>query len=173
MAKVKEVVLEKVALDGDAHRDPLSNEPGAHPLGVGMGAAGGAATGAAMGAIAGPLGVGVGAALGGLVGGLAGKAVAEGVNPSEEDSYWREHYASRPYVPQGKLYAAYAPAYRFGWEAPARYGELNWAKAEPRLMQDWATSRGQSDLSWEEARAAARDAWDRIRPEADYSRENR
>jgi hypothetical protein len=36
-----------------ANRDPLTNEPGAHPVGTGLGAAmGGAATGAAVGAMA-------------------------------------------------------------------------------------------------------------------------
>lgn len=35
-----------------ANRDPLTNEPGAHPVGTGLGAAmGGAATGAAVGAM--------------------------------------------------------------------------------------------------------------------------
>jgi hypothetical protein len=162
----------KVA-EGDANRDPLSNEPGAHPVGVGMGAAGGAATGAAMGAIAGPVGIGVGAAVGGLVGGLAGKAIAEGMNPSVEEIYWRENYASRPYVPKGTLYAAYEPAYRYGWEARGRYGELNWDKAEAQLEREWAHARGDSRLSWDEARRATRDAWDRLRPSADYSGENR
>jgi hypothetical protein len=157
----------------EANRDPLSNEPGAHPVGVGVGAAGGAATGAAMGAIAGPVGAGVGAAVGGLVGGLAGKAIAEGINPSVEDAYWRENYASRPYVRRGTLYEAYQPAYRFGWEARGRYGELNWKKAEPRLRREWQEARANSGLRWEEARGAARDAWNRIRPDADYSGENR
>ena len=34
----------------DANRDPLTNEPGAHPIGTGVGAAGGAVAGAATGA---------------------------------------------------------------------------------------------------------------------------
>src|SRR3989344_4789503 len=47
----------------DANRDPLTNEPGSHPVGTGVGAAlGGAAAGAAAGAFGGP----VGAAIGGV-----------------------------------------------------------------------------------------------------------
>ena len=37
----------------DANRDPITNEPGAHPVGTGLGAAlGGAAAGVATGAFA-------------------------------------------------------------------------------------------------------------------------
>jgi hypothetical protein len=155
-----------------ANRDPLTGETGAHPLGVGVGSAGGAAIGAVVGSVAGPVGTAVGTAIGGVAGGLTGKGVAEGANPTVEDAYWRENYASRPYVKPGAGYAAYQPAYRFGWESRGRYGELNWDKAEPRLREDWRRTAGANHLSWEEARPAVRDAWDRIRDDADYSREN-
>src|SRR4051794_36906038 len=88
-----------------ANRDPLSGEPGAHPVGVGVGAAaGGMAAGAAVGTVAGPLGTAVGAAVGAIVGGLAGKGVAESVDPTAEDAYWRANYASRDYVAPGRSY---------------------------------------------------------------------
>jgi hypothetical protein len=91
-------------------------------------------------------------------------------DPTVEDTYWREHYASRPYVKPGTEYEAYQPAYRFGWESRGRYGELNWEKAEPRLREDWR--RAESPLDWEKASPAVRDAWDRLRDDADYSKEN-
>ena len=156
----------------DANRDPLTGAPGAHPVGVGVGSAGGAAIGAVVGSIAGPVGTAVGAAIGGVAGGLTGKGLAEGANPTVEDSYWREHYTTRPYVKTGTPYDAYRPAYQFGWESRGRYGELNWATAEPRLRQDWNRSGGGSRLGWDEASPAVRDAWDRIREDADYRREN-
>ena len=56
-----------------ANRDPLSDAPGAHPVGTGIGAAGGAVTGAAFGAMGGPIGAAVGGVAGAVVGGLAGK----------------------------------------------------------------------------------------------------
>jgi hypothetical protein len=151
----------------DANRDPITGAPGAHPLGVGAGAAGGAATGATVGAIGGPVGSAVGAAVGGVAGGLAGKAAAEKVNPTVEDGYWREHYASRPYAKAGKSYDVYRPAYQMGWEGAGRYGELNWDKAEARFRDDWNKTRGNSNLSWDEAREATRDAWNRVRPSSD------
>lgn len=75
---------------GDAsHPDPITGEPGAHPLGTGLGAAaGGMAAGAAVGTVAGPVGTVIGAAVGAVVGGLAGKGIAEAIDPSAEDAYW-------------------------------------------------------------------------------------
>ena len=88
--------------DGSANRDPISGARGAHPVGTGLGAAaGGIAAGAAAGAIAGPAGAIAGAVVGAVVGGLAGKGVAELVDPTVEDAYWRETYATRPYVSTG------------------------------------------------------------------------
>ncbi|HEY6555267.1 MAG TPA: hypothetical protein VI669_18055 [Vicinamibacteria bacterium] len=156
----------------DANRDPLTGAPGAHPVGVGVGSAGGAAIGAVVGSIAGPVGTAVGAAIGGVAGGLTGKGLAEGANPTVEDSYWREHYSTRPYVKSGTQYDAYQPAYRFGWEGRGRYGELNWEKAEPRLREDWQRAGGASRLGWDQASPAVRDAWDRLRDDANYRKEN-
>ena len=91
-------------------------------------------------------------------------------NPTVEDAFWREHYISRPYVPPGTQYEAYRPAYRFGWEGPGRYGELNWETAEPRLREDWHRAGGGSDLDWEKASPAVKDAWARLHD--DYRKEN-
>ncbi len=58
------------------HPDPITGEPGAHPVGVGVGAVGAGAAGAAIGSIGGPIGMLIGAAIGAVAGGLAGKEVA-------------------------------------------------------------------------------------------------
>ena len=62
--------------DEAKHPDPITGEPGAHPVGVGVGAIGAGLAGAAIGAIAGPLGALVGAAIGAVAGGIAGHEVA-------------------------------------------------------------------------------------------------
>src|SRR5438132_203187 len=113
----------------DPNRDPLSGEEGAHPVGVGVGAAvgGGAAgaaigaAGAAIGAAGGPIGAVVGAVAGSIVGGVVGKGVAESINPTVEDAFWRENYRTRPYIAEGTAYEEYQPAYRYGWESRARF----------------------------------------------------
>src|SRR5437763_1133131 len=104
----------------DSNPDPITGEPGAHPIGVAGGATGGALAGAAVGAIGGPVGAAVGGAVGAVAGGLAGKGAAEAVNPTEEDAYWRREHTSRPYVRKDTPYETYQPAYRYGWEAAAR-----------------------------------------------------
>ena len=102
--------------------DPITKAPGSHPIGTGIGAvAGGAAAGAAVGTVAGPVGTIAGAAVGAIVGGLAGKGVAEIVNPTVEDAYWRENHSRQPYA-KGRSYDDYGPAYRTGYEGYALYG---------------------------------------------------
>jgi hypothetical protein len=146
----------------DANPDPLTGEAGAHPIGTGVGAASGGTVGAVIGgAVGGPLGAMVGAAVGGLAGGLAGKGISESVNPTEEDAYWRENHAQRPYA-ANRGYDELGPAYQYGWETWAREGNRGWNGAEKDLEQGWDKARGDSRLSWNDARNATRDAWDRL-----------
>jgi hypothetical protein len=147
----------------DENLDPISGEPGAHPVGTGLGAAGaGAAAGALGGAVAGPVGAAVGAVIGAVGGGLAGKGIAESIDPTAEDAYWRENYQSRPYADRSHDYDDYRPAYRYGWESRSVHAGKAWDDVEPDLEGGWAKARGKSRLEWEKARHAARDAWDRI-----------
>jgi hypothetical protein len=148
--------------DHDANRDPITGEAGAHPVGVGLGAAGVGAAGAAVGAVAGPVGAAVGAVVGGVAGGLAGKGIAESIDPTAEDDYWRENFRSRPYYREASDYEEYRPAYRYGWESRSRFPDRTWDEVENDLSHDWATARGQSRMTWAQARPATRDAWDRI-----------
>ena len=146
--------------DKDLNLDPITDEPGAHPVGTGVGAAGGAAAGAAAGALAGPVGAAIGLVAGAVVGGLAGKATAEGINPTDEAAYWREQYMFEPYYRSGRSYGDYAPAFEQGWNLPSRHrGEFE--LFESQLAAQWSQQRGTSSLSWDEARPAARSAWAR------------
>jgi hypothetical protein len=152
----------------DAHRDPLTGAPGAHPVGVGAGAASAGAAGAAVGAlIGGPAGAALGAAVGAVAGGLAGKGAAEAVNPTVEDDYWRKNYSSLPYASSGS-YDEFRPAFEYGWESYSRYRGRQFDDVEPDLRREWEKGRKNAGLGWDEARRAARDAWDRVeraRPE--------
>jgi hypothetical protein len=150
--------------EGSPNIDPLSGEPGAHPVGVGLGAAGAGAAGAAIGTMAGPIGTAVGAVIGAVAGGLAGKGVAEAVDPTVEDAYWRENYSDRPYVTEDDTYEDLAPAYRHGWESRSRYKGRSFDEVETDLARDWSSSPAASNLSWDRARYATRDAWDRVDP---------
>jgi len=144
-----------------ANRDPLSDAPGAHPVGTGIGAAGGAVTGAAFGAMGGPIGAAVGGVAGAVVGGLAGKGAAEAVNPTVEDAYWRDAYQSEPYYVAGRSYEEYRPAYELGWNAASARRDADFDAFDAEWEREWTTRRGASHLDWDQARPAARAAWAR------------
>ena len=149
--------------DADANRDPITGAPGSHPVGTGVGAAvGGVAAGAAVGSVAGPIGTVIGAAVGAVAGGLAGKGIAESIDPTAEDAYWRENYRSRPYVDAGLGYDEFGPAYGFGVDAYRRYPGRRYDELEPELERGWDSARGSSSLTRDRARHATRDAWDRV-----------
>jgi hypothetical protein len=147
----------------DANRDPITGAPGSHPVGTGVGAVvGGAAAGAAAGTVAGPVGTAVGAAVGAVVGGLAGKGIAETIDPTREDAYWRDNYASRPYVGAGASYDDFGPAYAYGVNSYGTYAGRDWDDVEPELSGRWNVMRGKSTLEWDRAKLATRDAWNRV-----------
>jgi len=147
----------------DTNPDPITGEPGSHPVGTGVGAAGAGATGAVIGtAVGGPVGGAIGAVIGSVAGGLAGHEVAESIDPTVEDAYWSENYRNRPYYDEGTSYDEYRPAYRYGWESRSRHSGRKFDEVESDLGRGWDNAKAESRLGWEKARLAARDAWDRV-----------
>ena len=177
------IILEspEVEKNPSAHLDPLSGEPGAHPIGTGVGAATGGAAGAAIGLGGGPVGVVIGTVVGALIGGYAGKGVAEGIDPTVEDAFWRENHSSQWFAAQGGSYDTYAQAYRTGYtgyrpgqsfedrEAELRMdyeGDPQQSEAQTRLeIVEEAAQQMKSTLNWELARHAARAAYERLERE--------
>ena len=158
------------AVKRDENRDPITGEHGAHPVGTGIGAAtggiaAGAAVGAAIGSSVGPagtlVGAGVGAIAGAVGGGLAGKALAEQINPTVEHQYWRAEFHSRRYVTAADTYDNYGPAYQYGWDSAAQYGDKRYSDIEGELEKGWNKARGGSKLAWDRASNAVRDSWER------------
>ncbi len=149
----------------DLNRDPITGEPGSHPIGTSLGTAGGAVAGMAIGSALGPIGTVGGALIGTVVGGLAGAwaggSIAEVIDPTAEDAYWNENYASRPYVEKGASYDTYRPAYQYGYQARAQHMDKSFEDVDSDLSGNWDQSRKDSSLSWDKARPAVRDAFDR------------
>jgi len=141
--KVKNVNAESLNLD------PISDEPGAHPVGTGIGAALG------------------GAAAGAVAGGLSGKGIAEMIDPTAEEVYWRENYQNRPYV-KGRSFDDYGPAYNYGVKSYQKYPNSRFDDVESNLANDWNNFESGSTLGWPEAKHASRDAWDRLRESANH-----
>lgn len=154
----------RVRADGAlADRSSITDAPGAHPVGTGVGAiAGGLAAGAAVGTVAGPLGTMVGAVVGAVAGGLAGSGIAEMIDPAAEEEYWRDNYGNRPYVASGAAFDDYGPAYRYGVDSYGKWEGGDFEELEPKLRDDWESARGNSRLEWHDARHATRDSWERL-----------
>lgn len=152
----------KTTSEPQANRDPITGEPGAHPVGTGIGAAGGAATGAAIGSAAGPVGTVVGGVIGAVAGGLAGKGVAESIDPTAEDAYWRNEFPNQTYRDSNSTYDDYEPAYRAGYTAYSTNPNRRFSDVEPELQNSWENVKGKSRLGWEKAKHASRAAWDRV-----------
>lgn len=154
----------------ELNADPITGEPGSHPVGTGLGAAGGAAAGAAIGAIGGPLGALVGVVVGAVAGGAAGHAAGEKLDPTIEEAYWRQNYSNTAYYQAERNNLSdldydrdYQSAYRLGYENRDQYpADQRFEDIESDLGQKWETVKGESRLKWEQAKQASRDAWNRL-----------
>lgn len=154
---------EKSEAAGNENRDPVTGEPGSHPVGTGVGTAGGAVAGGAIGAAAGgPVGAIVGAIVGGVAGAYGGRGVAEAVNPTVEEQYWRENHATQSYATEGYDYEHYAPAYRVGYEALGKYPGKSFDEIEDDVALDYEKHQPGSALPWDQVRPASRAAWDKV-----------
>lgn len=168
------------APERDRNEDPITGEPGSHPVGTGVGAAAGGASGAAIGAAGGPVGAAVGAVIGAIAGGYAGKGVAEAIDPTAEDAYWREHHGNQPYADKERDYDDYMAAYRAGYTGYRRGQTFEEREADLKLQYENGpqnreeskvrvghvpdpepTSEG-TPLEWNKAREAARAAYERV-----------
>ena len=158
---------------GDANRDPITGEPGSHPVGTGAGALAAGAAGAAIGGVVGgpigaPVGAIIGAVAGAVGGGYAGKGIAETVNPTDEEAYWQANHQNAAYRESDTEYSDYSPAYKVGYEGYGRYADSgkSYSEVENELEQDYNRSRGTSKLTWDKAKLATRDAWERLKNKA-------
>lgn len=148
--------------DKSRNPDPITGAPGSHPVGTGLGAAaGGAAAGAAAGTVAGPVGTVAGAAVGAIVGGLVGKGIAEKIDPTVEDAYWRENHPRQTWA-RNRSYDDFSPAYRTGYEGYREYGTKgrSFEEIEADLRRRYEGSNPK--ISWDDARPASRAAWGRF-----------
>ncbi len=131
----------------DRNEDPITGEPGAHPVGTGwVRLLVALQLGRWPCAVGGPVGAAVGAVVGGIAGGLGGKAIAEGIDPTLETDYWRSNYSSRPYAQTGMKYDEFEPAYRTGWESYDANSKFE--DRENDLQRKWEATKGKSKLTW-------------------------
>jgi uncharacterized protein YcfJ len=133
---------EKSKEDAKKNVDPLTGAPGSHPVETGVGAAGGGVAGAAIGAaIGGPVGAAAGAVVGGIAAAYGAHGVAEAMNPTTEEKYWRKHHGKQPYAKKSLSYEDYA--------AGKAYEEI-----EDDLALDYERHEAGAALPWDHARHA-------------------
>ena len=174
--------------DRDLNPDPITGEPGSHPVGTGVGAAAGGATGAAIGALGGPIGSAVGAVIGAVAGGLAGKGVAESIDPTAEHAYWKEKHEYQPFAGEEEPFEDYRSAYRAGYTGYREGRTFEDREADLRMEYEGGSRKDNADvaddkrrvptegetpgtmqnsmttnpLRWDKAREAARAAYERV-----------
>ena len=154
---------EKIERTENENRDPVTGEPGSHPVGTGVGTTGGAVAGGAIGsALGGPVGAVAGAIIGGVAGAYGGRGVAEAVNPTVEEQYWRENHATQSYATEAYDYKHYAPAYRVGYEAVGKYPGKAFEEIQEDLAQEYEKQLPVAALPWKQAQPASKAAWDRL-----------
>jgi hypothetical protein len=90
--------------------------------------------------------------------------MANDIDPSEEERYWRENYKSRSYFQRGRDFPFYAAAYRFGWESASRmdYFGRRFEDVEKDLSTNWMRAHGNLRSGWDDVRGATRDAFERV-----------
>ena len=147
----------------ETNPDPLTGEPGAHPVATGVGAATVGTVGLAASAmVAGPVGVAAAVVGGAIIGGYAGKAAGELIDPTAEDAFWREQHPRQPYARPNHCHDDYYTAYRIGYVGYSlfRGDERTFEEAEADLCAAYEATGAQ--LPWEQACAATHAAWDRV-----------
>jgi hypothetical protein len=145
---------------GDRNADPITDEPGSHPIETGIGAAAaGASAGLAAGALGGPLAAVVGVTAGAVAGGIIGKHVGEIIDPTSVDEFLRENFESRPYVKAGDSYEDFRAAYRYGGLAESKYGDCGLDLADINLRKEWE-NKG-NEMAWDRASGAIKDGYER------------
>jgi type IV secretory pathway TrbL component len=117
----------------DTNPDPITGQPGAHPVGV--------AGGGAIGAVA---------------GGAAGKGAAEMVNPTAEEAHWRQQ-SGKEYDQYAPAYR-----YGWESAARNEYQGRRFDDIEKDLEKNWSKARGTMKTEWKDARQRTRDAFERV-----------
>jgi uncharacterized protein (TIGR02271 family) len=165
---------------GSRNPDPISDQPGSHPVETGIGAAvGGIASGAAIGAVGGPVGAVIGGIVGGAIGGgLAGKGVGELIDPTTEDNWLREYHdsdAHRAHVStatnrvDNSTYETYRPAYRYGLDASRSYHENLSAGTTGTAARTGTTSGSATARRFEDVEHDLRSGWEKAKDRANLS----
>jgi hypothetical protein len=80
----------------------------------------------------------------------------------DEESWWQENYAKRPYINRERDFDYYRPGYRYGFESAQRHRGRAWTDVESDLQSGWEKFEHRSKSTWEEIKESVRDAWEHL-----------
>ena len=80
----------------------------------------------------------------------------------DEEGWWRENYAKRPYINRERDFEYYRGGYRYGFESAQRHRGRDWNEVEPELRSGWEGYPHRGRSTWDEIKASVRDAWDHL-----------
>jgi hypothetical protein len=87
----------------------------------------------------------------------------ERLNWSDEDTYWRTNFRTRPYASSTEYdYDYFQPGFRYGYDSAYRYSDREWKDVEADLSRQWNSYEHRAKSTWEQVKGAVRDAWDRV-----------
>jgi hypothetical protein len=85
---------------------------------------------------------------------------------NQEDTWWRDNYASRPYA-TGRNYDEFRPGFRYGFESGLHHMGRTWNDVESDLKAGWDRYEHRGRSTWENVKDAVRDAWHRVTGQKD------
>ncbi len=86
----------------------------------------------------------------------------QSIDLTAEEKYWREHHASQPHADEETTYEHFAPAYRVGAEAAAKYPGKEFHEIEDDIALDYEKHEIGSALPWDRVRGASKAAWSKV-----------
>jgi hypothetical protein len=99
--------------------------------------------------------------------------LAEFVNPTDYEDYWRNHFYGTLYYASGCVWKDYRPAYRLGYDAYFSNHGRRFDEVESEIARSWEAIRDDSHLTWSQAKHAVRDGWQFVESAVSGSSPNR
>lgn len=79
-----------------------------------------------------------------------------------EEQYWRDNYATRPYVGANRDFDYWSPGYQYGYESGMKYQGKTWNDVETDIRTGWERFEHRGETTWEQIKDAVRDGWNRV-----------
>ncbi len=146
---------------GVLHHD--DNPSHGDEAGEAVGGVSGVVAGAAIGSAAGPIGTIIGGIAGAVGGWWAGRTATEAISKftTDDDTYYRSAFGSRPDRPADRNYDDFRPAYQLGHVAASNpdYAGKSFATVESDLKRGWNDDLRTKYGDWQSVRPYAEQAY--------------